>query len=240
MDGLADIEDRLRFATANEALEELRRQLHMRTFASKYKKRNVRSQGPYTRMKTLQLQIENKISTARDRYRTSWQAFLSLRGKGVWEETLRELVAGDIRAMNERMLTAEEAEANRRMRALAGVSDDEDRNIDVAPSRIIDVGEGHRTLSWIWYSVQGAEVEMDVSGTMHACIRVEWAKARARALRWREEIFLLDEKMCRVLAFGEWKARWWLEQATRRDSVSEELAEDCRHMQQSMLSAKHC
>lgn len=114
MDGLADIEDHLRFATANEALEELRRQLRMRTFTSKYKKCNVRSQGPYTRMKTLQLQIENKISTARNRYRTSWQALLSLRGKGVWEETLRELVAGDIHAMNERMLTAEEAEANRR------------------------------------------------------------------------------------------------------------------------------
>jgi hypothetical protein len=48
MDGLADIEDRLRFATANEALKELRRQLRMRTFASKYKKHNVRSQGPYT------------------------------------------------------------------------------------------------------------------------------------------------------------------------------------------------
>jgi hypothetical protein len=95
----------------------------------------------------------------------------------------------------------------------------------VAPSRIIDVGEGHRTLSWIWYSVQGVEVEMDVSGMMHACICVEWAKARAWALRWREEIFLLDEEMRWVLAFGEWKARWWLEQATRRNSVSEELAE---------------
>jgi hypothetical protein len=60
---------------------------------------------------------------------------------------------------------------------------------------------------------------------MHDCIRVEWAKARARAQRWREEVILLNEEMCRVLAFGEWKAKWWREQASRRNSVPEELAE---------------
>jgi hypothetical protein len=64
VDGLADIEDCLQFAHANEALEDLRCQLCMRTFSSKYKKTNVQSQGPYMCMRSLQLQIEVKISAA--------------------------------------------------------------------------------------------------------------------------------------------------------------------------------
>src|ERR1700722_1694276 len=38
---------------------------------------------------------------------------------------------------------------------------------------------------------------------------VEWCKARARALRWTEEVQLLLEEMRRVLQFLEWKSRFW-------------------------------
>jgi hypothetical protein len=45
-----------------------------------------------------------------------------------------------------------------------------------------------------------------------AGVRIEWCKARARALRWAEEVELLQEEMCRVLQFFDWQANWWEEQ----------------------------
>lgn len=42
-------------------------------------------------------------------------------------------------------------------------------------------------------------------------LRVEWAKSRARAKRWHEEVLLLQEEMRRVLVYLEYKAAWWVE-----------------------------
>ncbi|KAJ7022257.1 hypothetical protein C8F04DRAFT_1272805 [Mycena alexandri] len=47
------------------------------------------------------------------------------------------------------------------------------------------------------------------SGTL----RIEWAKARARAMRWTEEVDLLEEEMRRIQQFLTWRAGWWLERA---------------------------
>ncbi|KAJ7073553.1 hypothetical protein B0H15DRAFT_792741, partial [Mycena belliarum] len=40
-------------------------------------------------------------------------------------------------------------------------------------------------------------------------LRVEWAKTRARAHRWTEEVDLLEEEMRRTLVFLDWKVSWW-------------------------------
>lgn len=40
-------------------------------------------------------------------------------------------------------------------------------------------------------------------------LRVEYSKAKARVLRWLEEILLVLEEMRRSVAFLQWKARWW-------------------------------
>ena len=49
-----------------------------------------------------------------------------------------------------------------------------------------------------------------------------WARGKARADRWTEEVVILLEEMRRTLAYCDWKAGWWRE---RRDSRfgSEEL-----------------
>ena len=50
-------------------------------------------------------------------------------------------------------------------------------------------------------------------------MRVEWAKSKARADRWREEVLLVTEEMCRTICFLEWKASWWLDiSASRPDA----------------------
>lgn len=47
-------------------------------------------------------------------------------------------------------------------------------------------------------------------------LRIEWAKARARSMRWSEEVDLLEEEMRRVLQFLTWRAGWWDSQSDRR------------------------
>ncbi len=49
-----------------------------------------------------------------------------------------------------------------------------------------------------------------------AAMRVEWAKTKARADRWHEEVLLVSEEMRRVLYFFQWKAEWWSSQSALR------------------------
>ena len=55
--------------------------------------------------------------------------------------------------------------------------------------------------------------------TCAVALGVEWAKAKARADRWEEEVVLLDEEMRRVLKFCKWKATWWMERVTLRKGL---------------------
>jgi hypothetical protein len=50
-------------------------------------------------------------------------------------------------------------------------------------------------------------------------MRCEWAKTKARADRWREEVLLITEEMRRTICFLEWKAMWWLEQVASRSDA---------------------
>jgi hypothetical protein len=47
-------------------------------------------------------------------------------------------------------------------------------------------------------------------------VRIEWAKTRARANRWTEEVDLLEEEMRRVDAFLQWRSGWWKERVGLR------------------------
>lgn len=47
-------------------------------------------------------------------------------------------------------------------------------------------------------------------------VRVEWTKTRAHLERWKEERLLVAEEMRRVLAWFEWKAKWWKGNANLR------------------------
>ncbi|KAJ8697361.1 hypothetical protein PTI98_004171 [Pleurotus ostreatus] len=218
---LSHLENRLRFAQATEALTKLRRQLRTRSFAHSYKTRNVHSQGAYTRSRLLQNQIEVRIKAIRVQYMMAREALLSLQGPGDWESSLRPLLPEDIRGINERTLTAEEQEEYKRTRMLAGMSPESvqselngqglvsgSENVPtMAFNRSLALGEGRRTLSWIWYTV--SDEELSDPGEVQACLRVEWVKARARAERWREEVLLLEEEMRRAIAYCCWKAEHW-------------------------------
>lgn len=246
--GIDRIEDELRFAQAFEALTRLRCQLTKRTYASRYKVRNVSSQRHYTRFRTLQDHTESKIKAARLQYTTTRNALFSLRGPGSWEDSLQILRLEDVRGMNEKAILDEERHEMRQTRVMAGLDEDptagENSDIDYLPETVFNphlrVGEGHRTLSWIWYSTTSEEV--DHSAFTEACeylcsvcnstqlkyvldLRVEWLKCRARAARWKEEVRLLDEEMRRSIEFCMWKARWWRDRLDCRPSTTPHLAE---------------
>ncbi|KAG2139540.1 hypothetical protein BD769DRAFT_1350679 [Suillus cothurnatus] len=75
--------------------------------------------------------------------------------------------------------------------------------------------EGRRKLSWIWNMRGAGGSEKDDTGGLED-MRIKWCKARARAMRWGEEVELLQEEMRRILAFLMWEAACW---DKRQDSV---------------------
>lgn len=54
---------------------------------------------------------------------------------------------------------------------------------------------------------------------------MEWARSRARALHWLEEVGLLCEEMRRSLEFCAWSWAWWQGKLTSRETVDLELQE---------------
>jgi hypothetical protein len=233
--GLDDIEDQLRYAQATEALSGLRHQLRTRIMASKLNCKEAASQRAYLRSRALQDQVEARIRQHQRCYNLARGALLELRGSGDWEKTLAVLKPEDVRGMSERAMTAEEREQDKLTRRMAGLADESIHEGLTTPVVAFDprlaLGEGRRTLSWIWYSVserelQGDSKEVNTAGGFLCCalrghdcyqhslaLRVEWCKTRARANRWREEILLLEEEMRRALESCLWRSRWWQSRA---------------------------
>ncbi|KAJ7683477.1 hypothetical protein B0H14DRAFT_2422415 [Mycena olivaceomarginata] len=77
-----------------------------------------------------------------------------------------------------------------------------------------------RPVSWIWLS-QLTDEEGSQGGMVEA-LRLEWAKSRARAWRWTEEVDLLEQEMDQVLRFLWWKEAWWTKLRDQHPSVVED------------------
>jgi hypothetical protein len=194
---LYSLEWDLRYAQANDALHDLRRNLILRSHLYKYKDRFATGQQANTRANTTITRAQSYITASTARYRVARKALASLavqlKKDDSWKVTMLDLCDEDIRGMT----VAEDTES-----------------------------EGRRSLSWIWRRDGIASSEGD---NMHECkpwssvtipwsnaltaLRVEWCKARARAMRWSEEVRLLVEEMRRVLQFLQWRARFWEKRA---------------------------
>ncbi|KAJ7821736.1 hypothetical protein B0H13DRAFT_2377113 [Mycena leptocephala] len=204
--GLDGVEKRLREGEAQEALTQLRQGLRTRTMTNRFKIRNWTGQRALTRGQGILRQINIKIHSAKLRYRYARQALLKLRGHGEWEKLYRVLLDEDVRALNDRALREEEEARDEHLGAL-GVAD------GLAATGAVAMGEGHRTLSWIWYTASTAE---EGDAKLHEALRVEWAKAYSRSNRWREDLVVVEEEMRRTIQFGWFAERQWLERATAR------------------------
>jgi hypothetical protein len=207
-------ESRLRVAQADDALAELKKLLRITMGLWDYKHTLGPSQGVSTRARTLITRFRDKVNRCADRYRATYSALKLLDPNGDWVFRLLELKAADVKPPQ-------------RDKHSEGIT------------------EGQQELSWIWLVQHGeAEPAMEASeeeigdskSILHFVmfrfayqyvqgIRVEWAKARARALRWDEEVDLLNEEMRRVLCYLDWKSAWWMEFGTARHVTEEHLRE---------------
>ncbi|KAJ7882560.1 hypothetical protein B0H14DRAFT_2565252 [Mycena olivaceomarginata] len=52
--------------------------------------------------------------------------------------------------------------------------------------------------------------------TVITAVRIAWAKTRARAMCWTEEVDLLEEEMRRIVEFLQWRSGWWKERVNIR------------------------
>ncbi|KAJ6582403.1 hypothetical protein B0H19DRAFT_930041 [Mycena capillaripes] len=55
-------------------------------------------------------------------------------------------------------------------------------------------------------------------------LRIEWAKTRARSMRYTEEVDLLQEEMRRVVQFMDWRRDWWRSLVGLRAAVQPDTA----------------
>lgn len=166
IEGLPEIENRLRYAEAFESLEELRRQLRCRTYMNRFKVKNVTGQKDNTRARDKQSTIDAAVKVAELRYNRARKALLALRGPGDWETTLQVLQSSDVRGLNERSLTEQEKSDERQIRLKAGIPEDDIDDVRVI-AKAVEVGEGARRPSWLWFSSSTGEDMSDP--IMRAC-----------------------------------------------------------------------
>ena len=91
------------------------------------------------------------------------------------------------------------------------------------PGKDPNDSKGWFVMSWIWMTRKQDKSSLSTEAKFNECMRVEWTKARARMMRWEEEFLILQEEMRRVIAWFEWKATWWEEQATRRTDCAPDI-----------------
>ncbi|KAF7970361.1 hypothetical protein HWV62_24272 [Athelia sp. TMB] len=197
---------RLRRAQAQDAIFTLRRNLRLQAHLFNEKTRFSRGQGENTRSNDTVARVRGHVAESATCYRTARAAIARLSRELQeigWQSSFPLLSETDVRQMAV---------------GLDGES------------------EGTRTLSWIWRSggVGGDKDTADSvqedylllsTTTLRTELRIEWCKARARAYRWSEEVFLLLEEMTRVQKYHTWHAGWWEEHAFAREGLTAEESE---------------
>ena len=191
---ICSLERRLREPQADDALAEIRRQRRVIQGLWLFKRLNASGTGnrPNTRMLGLYKRFNNKTDCAAQKYRVAWRALSTLDPGGSWAERLKELKAKDV----------------------SGPGRDPDDST---------ASNSRYQPSWIWLVQQvaqssGAESHIG-EDEFNENMRVEWAKARARMMRWKEEWLLVQEEMRRVVAYHKWKADWWRERSSMRSNA---------------------
>ncbi|KAJ7113288.1 hypothetical protein C8R43DRAFT_1138715 [Mycena crocata] len=217
-DSHARYEFELRVGQANEALEEIRRLLLVRAHKFYHKNQFARGVAANTRANTSLKKLEEQLRRVCALYRAARQALVSLGpklGRTEWKQTLRVLAADDVRGRPRGTFSDPQHKSRlKRRRTQTPVE---------AAEELRKKKEEERAASWIWLALL-SEGEDSEAG-MTAALKVEWAKTRARAWRWTEEVNLVEEEMRRVLGFLTWRAEWWEALIDERRDLSDALRE---------------
>ncbi|KAJ6503653.1 hypothetical protein C8R45DRAFT_818086 [Mycena sanguinolenta] len=189
--GVCMYEYRLRVAQASEALHDVRRLLLVRTHL--YKQKDVHSRGVRANMRS-----SDKIAALNDQIKRGARTYRAARAALVvlgpevnrreWENTLLVLEEDDVRGLPQSHFHDPERKKKRKH--------------SKKKARI---------------ARQEREKTAPRANPEHAtAVRIEWAKTRARAMRWAEEVDLLEEEMRRTAAFLRWRSDWWMQRVNGR------------------------
>ena len=193
---ITEIERTLRLAQVQDELVDLRRLRRTLRNLKTYFRSNVVGEGnkAQTKSRTAESGVNDRIKQTVHRYRLAYTALLALDPTGNWSKEYLELTDKDNRGPGKEV---------------------EERG----------VGDGRYTISWIWRSSAGIQGATDPSEEeVNETVRHEWMMCRARADRWKEESYLLQEEMRRIVAFLEWKSAWWIEKVgSRLGSVAADI-----------------
>ncbi|KAJ7761424.1 hypothetical protein B0H16DRAFT_1312223 [Mycena metata] len=194
----------MRQAHAHEVLDEVRNFLLVRTHQYKYKDAgNASGVAGHTRLRSGIEILDERIRRAAEDYRAAHRALSSLGPRlkeTKWALVLKPLVADDVRGMPRALFSDPEKKKRGKKRRHDGA---------------VQPPAPPPEMSWIWRTgvstLAGAAStsEEAVIKATNESLRVEWAKTRARAHRWTEEVDLLEEEMRRILVFLQWRAWWW-------------------------------
>ncbi|KAJ7166471.1 hypothetical protein C8R43DRAFT_1122045 [Mycena crocata] len=131
---------------------------------------------------------------------------LKLKGHGKWENEFRALADDNVRALSDRALREEE-EVQDAFLGWLGVAK------GPAATGVVVQGEGHRTLSWIWYATKTSTLS---DAKLHEALQVEWCKAYSQCNCPREELVKVEEEMRQYIHFGQTARARWLNRAGTR------------------------
>ncbi|KAK7022540.1 hypothetical protein R3P38DRAFT_3539761 [Favolaschia claudopus] len=191
-------EYRLRVGQAAESLHEVRRLLLVRTHLYKLKDVHARGVRQNTRSSDKIAALNEQVKRAAATYRVARAALVFLGpqlGRNEWEWSFLPLQEEDVRGLPQAMFHDPERKKKKKKRGRKQ--------------------KQNRPLSWIWVT-RGERWEAGDDVAMNEAVRIEWAKTRARAMRWAEEVDLLEEEIRRIDQFLRWRADWWASQVGRR------------------------
>lgn len=138
-------ETRLREAQMADSLNSVRRTIKTKMSTKEFTRRNLHGQRSATKSRSTLKRIDKKIKEHADRYRRGYFAMLTLDPNGEWTSTFRQLDKDDLR----------QPLRNKRKHADTDSGSGSDRQSVRAQSSARAqaqerLGEGHKTVSWIW------------------------------------------------------------------------------------------
>lgn len=159
LSSIQHLEGRLRDGLCQDALDQLRNDLLVKTRLYTYKKTQARKQGANTRTRAKMDRQDKKIKLATLKYQRAWQAKLAIVGSDPIRVGWHQLRQEDVRPMREAEVEVNGTKGKgkgKRVRVRDEVSseeddvDDEGTQNNQARANSLNAGEGYRKLSWIW------------------------------------------------------------------------------------------
>ncbi|KAJ7688528.1 hypothetical protein B0H14DRAFT_3533268 [Mycena olivaceomarginata] len=191
-------EYRLRVGIVAEAPHDVRRYLLVHMHLYKLKDAYSRSVRENMRSADKLAALNEQTKRAAAEYRAAHAALVVLGrrlNRREWERTLLPLLEDDVRGLPQSHFHDPERKKKQKGK----------KRQKKAPPK----------LSWIWVN-RGEGWEPGDNVAINEAVRIEWAKTRARAMRWAEEVDLLEEEMRRIVEFLRWRAGWWKERVNMR------------------------